>query len=157
MSTIARCVRFSSLASFFSTSRFKSQFAFFGFNNDGYETKNQKTRAVSDDERLEETATRKQRTRNMFASAVPTSTSPVFGANNVSVSTFGVSNVGADAAGIYDEHARVRSTSVLAIAHRDDTHTHARTRARVEPTSHGAPRLCAPCPAPAPHPLERNS
>eukprot|EP00223_Ostreococcus_mediterraneus_P008635 CAMPEP_0179704828 /NCGR_PEP_ID=MMETSP0937-20121108/3518_1 /TAXON_ID=548131 ORGANISM="Ostreococcus mediterraneus, Strain clade-D-RCC2593" /NCGR_SAMPLE_ID=MMETSP0937 /ASSEMBLY_ACC=CAM_ASM_000575 /LENGTH=74 /DNA_ID=CAMNT_0021578053 /DNA_START=109 /DNA_END=333 /DNA_ORIENTATION=+ len=63
MSTIARCVRFSSLASFFSTSRFKSQFAFFGFNNDG-------------------------------------STSPVFGANNVSVSTFGVSNVGADAAGI---------------------------------------------------------
>ena len=42
MSTIARCVRFSSLASFFSTSRFKSQFAFFGFNNDGYETKNQK-------------------------------------------------------------------------------------------------------------------
>lgn len=35
ISTIARCVRFSSLASFFSTSRFKSQFAFFGFKSDG--------------------------------------------------------------------------------------------------------------------------
>jgi len=64
-----------------------------------------------------------------------TSTSPVFGANNVSVSTFGVSNVGAVAAGIYDEHARQSHHRALSARYISDATMIAHREALYSPRS----------------------